>query len=126
MNKLLQFIMLSCVNHYQLTDVNECTTGNGGCQQHCHNMNGSYHCTCDNGWQLDPNGHSCNGKMNLVLTQCNALCTTLHVYSHVDTNECEKLSSGCSQTCNNTLGSYFCTCLTGYSLQHDNHTCIGE
>ena len=54
--------------------------------------------------------------------------TTLFVsifLCNVDTNECSEGTSGCTQICNNTLGSYFCICYIGYSLQNDNHTCIG-
>ena len=34
--------------------------------------------------------------------------------------------AGCSQRCNNTVGSYFCTCMDGYELESDNHTCTGD
>lgn len=31
----------------------------------------------------------------------------------------------CPQVCNNTIGSYFCTCYRGYMLESDNVTCAG-
>ena len=46
-------------------------------------------------------------------------------FSHTDTNECKEHSSGCTQICNNTLGSYFCSCYVGYDLDANNHTCNG-
>ena len=31
----------------------------------------------------------------------------------------------CHQACNNTIGSYRCTCFDGYTLKEDNKTCEG-
>ena len=43
-----------------LTDIDECaSTGSSGCDQVCTNTNGSYTCGCNNGYMLQPDGHSC-------------------------------------------------------------------
>lgn len=42
-----------------LTDVDECAEGNGGCQQSCVNMMGSYECHCREGFFLSDNQHTC-------------------------------------------------------------------
>ena len=42
-----------------------------------------------------------------------------------DINECEEGVSGCSQLCNNTVGSYLCSCTNGYSLLEDGRNCVG-
>lgn len=42
-----------------LTDVDECAEGNGGCQQICVNMMGSYECRCREGFLLSDNQHTC-------------------------------------------------------------------
>ena len=34
--------------------------------------------------------------------------------------------NGCNHNCTNTVGSYYCTCMDGYVLEADNHTCEGE
>ena len=44
-----------------ISDINECETNNGGCQQICTNVFGSYFCTCNNGYNLMIDGHSCLG-----------------------------------------------------------------
>ena len=50
------------------TDINECLIDNGGCEHNCINIEGinsttglGYQCGCDNGYQLAPNNHDCNG-----------------------------------------------------------------
>ena len=48
--------------HSLCVDVDECTTGNGGCHHNCNNTVGSYHCHCRTGYTLDSDGRSCNGN----------------------------------------------------------------
>ena len=43
----------------------------------------------------------------------------------LDINECKTENGGCTQTCNNIAGSYYCSCIIGYELANDNHTCNG-
>lgn len=43
-------------------DIDECSINNGGCQQRCVNTEGSYYCTCSEGYRLHPNGKDCVGK----------------------------------------------------------------
>ena len=45
---------------------------------------------------------------------------------HSDIDECTEGTSGCDHNCTNTDGSYYCTCLDGYVLESDNHTCTGD
>ena len=46
--------------------------------------------------------------------------------SYSDNNECNSNNGGCSGTCHNTAGGYYCTCSTGYSLNNDQHGCTGK
>ena len=41
----------------------------------------------------------------------------------IDLNECQINNGGCNQTCNNTLGSFECSCGIGYALAPDNFGC---
>ena len=45
---------------------------------------------------------------------------------YTDIDECIVGLDGCDHNCTNTVGSYYCTCMDGYVLEADNHTCEGE
>ena len=48
----------------------------------------------------------------------------MHYY--LDINECEDDNGSCSQSCINTVGSYYCECNTGYNFTDNSTTiCIG-
>ena len=44
---------------------------------------------------------------------------------HADCDECIEGTSGCNHTCNNTIGSYICSCRDGFILNSDQHMCDG-
>ena len=46
--------------------------------------------------------------------------------SYTDTNECLYANGGCQQICNNTIGSFNCSCGIGYSLMPDGFNCSGK
>ena len=43
-----------------------------------------------------------------------------------DTNECLTDNRGCDHTCTNAIGSFYCSCDPGYTLQNDGATCLGR
>ena len=49
-----------------ITDTEECKTHNGGCDHICTNTNGSYYCTCHNGYDLTIDNSSCNGMKHIA------------------------------------------------------------
>ena len=55
-----------------------------------------------------------------------AVCVRTSLFSiYADIDECAENTDGCNQLCNNTIGSYFCDCNTGFEL-NDPLTCVGE
>ena len=42
-------------------DIDECLTGNGGCNQTCTNFDGSFECSCGEGFSLAANSVDCEG-----------------------------------------------------------------
>eukprot|EP00057_Strongylocentrotus_purpuratus_P016904 XP_011671378.1 PREDICTED: uncharacterized protein LOC105441698 [Strongylocentrotus purpuratus] len=81
-------------------DVDECALRHN-CSQRCINedMGMGYSCVCYEGYQLQPDGTSCQ-----------------------DIDECVVVRD-CSQECSNTESSYICSCNDGYSLDIDMRTC---
>ena len=43
-----------------------------------------------------------------------------------DIDECSRDIDGCEHNCNNTVGSFACSCNTGYALIPNSKNCIGE
>ena len=101
-----------------MSDINECDEGISGCDQTCTNTNGSYTCSCSDGYVLDADGHNCNGKVIIHIKLCCYNCF------HSDLNECSKNIDSCQVHCSNTIGSYNCYCDNGYELLNATH-CTG-
>ena len=45
-------------------------------------------------------------------------------FLHSDVNECSAATHGCNHICENTDGSYTCSCREGYYLNEDGRTCF--
>ena len=50
----------------------------------------------------------------------------MHTWSIADINECSLDIDGCEHNCNNNIGSFVCSCNTGYTLTSDGKNCNGE
>ncbi|KAL8611728.1 hypothetical protein ACOMHN_038981 [Nucella lapillus] len=118
-------------------DIDECRSQPAPCQQLCTNTMGSYQCSCKTGYRT----HAANASLCMVADPCAAvslpcayacknesgvvqcLCPSGCVISgHIaDVNECDL--NQCSQKCNNTYGSYTCSCYAGFQLDADKITC---
>ena len=42
-------------------DIDECVEGSDGCTHNCTNTVGGYACTCNDGFELESNNHTCTG-----------------------------------------------------------------
>ena len=62
----------------------------------------------------------------MVLTFLCKITIILTVNHAADVNECSTNNGGCSHVCTNTVGSFVCSCNTGYELDSDETTCSGE
>ncbi|XP_031551446.1 mucin-like protein isoform X2 [Actinia tenebrosa] len=78
-----------------------CKDGNHQCQDICYVSNGTDHCTCHPGYELQHDNKSCT-----------------------DIDECTTGKNRCNQECRNIIGWYDCKCRPGYRLDTDNVTCI--
>ncbi|XP_054732983.1 fibrillin-1 [Anastrepha obliqua] len=97
-------------NSDKCVDIDECAEGTSGCEQ-CINTDGSFECTCPGGYDLADDERTC-----------------------VDINECEVVVENeddadavpykiCSDGCENTIGSFICTCAPNQHLLEDQRTC---
>lgn len=51
----------------------------------------------------------------------------MSLFDNIDVNECENgFSGGCGQICNNTVGSFECSCNAGFELGSDGFLCLGK
>lgn len=139
--------MCSCRAGYRLNanrhfcdDINECIEKTHHCQQVCINTDGGYNCSCEAGYSLGINGsciqiesanatcHTAGCSQGCKVLNNTAECFCLAGYTRsnktvcTDVDECRL--SVCSQVCNNTPGSYFCSCRNGYQLDSDETTCV--
>ena len=89
----------------------------------CLNASASFNCT--DGEYCIPIAQRCNQERDCLdgsdEMACNTTCVCTKGYrweqSCVDIDECNYFLS-CSQICRNTPGSFDCSCVPGYSLQH--------
>ena len=47
-------------------DINECLVNKGGCSQTCTNTIGSFVCSCQNGFDLNSDNLTCQGKVKYM------------------------------------------------------------
>ena len=52
----------------------------------------------------------------------------LNIINHIiaDVDECSEGTDECTQNCDNTIGSYVCSCNDGFIIDVDRRTCDGE
>ena len=65
--------------------------------------------------------------ITIIVACCPLLLPSLIiVVVHADVNECLNTTlNNCQQVCHNTVGSYTCDCMTGYTLNSNGLTCSG-
>ena len=51
-------------------DVNECAVENGGCDHDCINLEGSFECFCETGYELQSDGKKCSGTRVIYTILC--------------------------------------------------------
>ena len=73
---------------------------------------------------LAADGRACDGTYHYMVYLVHGAGYVLLLCS--DVNECMLGSDSCEHNCSNTVGSYTCSCNSGYTLNRDGHTCDGR
>ncbi|XP_052238542.1 neurogenic locus notch homolog protein 1-like [Dreissena polymorpha] len=128
---------LDLTNTSKCADINECNEATHNCTQFCENTIGGFRCKCQAGYvfnqsewscqidNIDPCANAtidCNNTSGCVLDKSNqttCFCDAGYSFNRTtlrcqDTNECEQ--NICPQECTNTVGSFKCSCLSGFQL----------
>ncbi|XP_078604698.1 uncharacterized protein LOC144878213 [Branchiostoma floridae x Branchiostoma japonicum] len=120
--------------------LNNCDLDNGGL---CVNTQGSFHCACDDGYNLQVDGRTCqdidecvdnstcaNGVCTNSVGSYNCTCNTgymknLSTQNCEDIDECADGSVCVNGRCTNAPGNYTCTCNSGYRMNPTTQNCEG-
>ncbi|XP_067325022.1 fibulin-1 isoform X3 [Anolis sagrei] len=152
-------VLCSCFMGYQLQpdgftceDINECITTSNTCAigQICINTPGSFRCqretSCGTGYELMENNlckdidecetgtHNCLPDFICQNTpgsfrcrpkqQCKSGFIQDALGNCIDINECRRYPGRlCNHKCENTAGSYYCSCTMGFKLSSDGRSC---
>ena len=90
------------------------------CHQICTNNEGSFECSCLDGYQLQGDGHTCSGT--LIFDGVNVVVFLFFLHP-TDINEClvaamesvNLCENNQNTQCINNIGSYDCVCVPGYN-----------
>lgn len=92
-------------------DIDECTEGTSGCEM-CLNIEGGYECTCAPGFELAENEKTC-----IDIDECSIV---------TEENHYEAAYKICSHGCQNTIGSFYCSCPERQHISNDRRTCVAD
>ena len=81
---LCVMFVLTCICHIFLDeiDIDECASDNGGCDQNCHNNNGSYTCSCNTGY-ASSGFHGCVGMSISIFRDLIAQVHGMSMHMHI-------------------------------------------
>ena len=98
-------------NYYMciFLDINECGANPCDTNAMCMDTHGSHVCTCNDGYT--GNGLACESN---ACSMNKTMCSHYYIITS-DVNECVSSPCHSNATCDDTTGSFTCTCLGGFS-----------
>ena len=123
-------MVFNCIMTLCFQDFDECSRDDtNNCHQDatCQNYIASFGCTCNQGYI--GNGVTCSGKKRGIFSRNEnemSLCNICRVIVLIDIDECVSNTHNCDPhaSCTNSVGSFGCTCNTGFS--GDGRNCTGK
>ena len=121
-------------------DVDECAAeGLNNCDQICTvTGDGWYDCSCEDGFTLDKDGHTCAGECHCGFVCMCCVCILcrmqIYLYNTVVSSDIDECANNATTLCNteltgrdcyNTPGSYHCMCGQGYDFKEQHQLCVG-
>ncbi|EDV90946.1 GH23997, partial [Drosophila grimshawi] len=112
-------------------DIDECIEELHECKttQYCHNTHGGYHCLnrskdCLEGYQYNVKSNECEESLTCEIGYYfdGNICADIDECTANGTKNTCKTEA--RQECKNTIGSYYCSCVAGYSLDATQNTCV--
>lgn len=79
-----------------MVDIDECSEGASGCDQDCHNTQGSYVCSCRQGFILQQDGHTCKGEHKYLFLIIKEIIH-FHLYTFCNSCKIDLLHTWCSE-----------------------------
>lgn len=129
---------ITVVCHSRSVDENECEVGNP-CSHACHNVMGTYYCSCPRGLSISADGRTCQGgrpkhfyhNLRQHRDHVSGCCWNAEIlFVPADIDECSLGENVChdGQDCMNTIGSYRCVmrCGRGFRRTADGFSCTGS
>ncbi|XP_058046084.1 fibulin-1 isoform X3 [Ahaetulla prasina] len=135
-----ELVEINLEDHY----LNDRCRGGGPCTQQCRDTGTSVLCSCFMGYQLQPDGFTCEdvdecsgspqpcGEGHTCINSPGSYrcqCQLGYYFDGIsrtctDVNECRRYPGRlCAHKCENTAGSYYCSCTMGFKLSSDGRSC---
>ena len=118
----------------QTLDIDECSRRLHDCEQMCINTKGGFNCSCNEGFLLQDDMRSCQGKLSFWVMTFLAMQASINLSSFsfsVDPNRNCSADNVCEQLCvrvtNTSTGvtAEVCSCRNGYTLDENKRNCSG-
>ena len=121
------------LTHMHNSDIDECSRRSHNCEQSCTNTEGRFNCSCRDGFLLQNDMRSCQGRAYTSggITHIPILLHSFFPIA-VDPNRNCSADNICEQLCvreaniSTSVTTEVCSCRNGYTLDENRRSCSGR